>query len=129
MRLTGWHNWSEGIKERNSSRGHTEQEVSKWVSTGTVPKGEDIRGRGEELRRYSQIAKAVKTDNRGLLVLPMSQPGMDRMVNRVLVPPRMRDAMFEMMHSHPTAGHFGMQATLMRAHKYMWYPDFRKDLQ
>ena len=105
------------------------QEVSKWVSTGTIPKAEDIRGRGEELRRYSQIAKAVKTDNRGLLVLPMSQPGTDRMVNRVLVPPRMRDAMFEMMHSHPTAGHFGMQATLMRAHKYMWYPDFRKDLQ
>ena len=105
------------------------QEVSKWVNTDTVPKSEDIRGQGEELRRYSQIAKAVKLDSRGLLVLPMSQPGTNRMVNHVLVPPRLRDAMFEMMHSHPSAGHFGMQATLMRAHQYMWYPYFRKDLQ
>ena len=105
------------------------QEVSKWVNTATVPKSEDIRGLGEELRRYSQIAKAVKLDSRGLLVLPMSQPGTNRLVNRVLVPPKLRDAMFEMMHSHPSAGHFGMQATLMRAHQYMWYPNFRKDLQ
>ena len=105
------------------------QEVSKWVNSGTVPQGEDLRGQGEELKRYSQIAGAVKRDSRGLLVLPMSQPGTNKMVDRVLVPPRMRDAMFQMLRCHPSAGHFGMQATLMRAHKYMWYPNFRKDLQ
>ena len=102
--------------------------VAQWVRADKIPSKEEIRGKGEELTRWREIAGAVQLDQRGILVLPYSQPGTSVKANRVLVPTSLRENAFYSIHSHRSAGHFGVRASIERANKYIYYPGIRKDV-
>ena len=47
--------------------------VAGWVRARKIPPKEEIKGKGEELWRWREVAGAVKLDRRGILVLPCCQ--------------------------------------------------------
>ena len=46
------------------------QSVARWVRERRIPSKEEVRGRGEELNRWREIAGAVRINEQGLLTLP-----------------------------------------------------------
>ena len=82
--------------------------VTQWVKTGKVLSKEEIQGKGEKLTWWREVVCAVQLDRQGILVLPYSQPGTVTKVNRVLVPTTLRESAFHSIHSHQSAGHFGV---------------------
>ena len=103
--------------------------VAGWVRTGKIPPKEEIRGKGEELLRWREITGAVKFDQRGILVLPATQPGIRVPVNKVLVPLALRESAFHYIHAHRSEVHFGVRASMERANRYIYYPGLRRDFQ
>ena len=86
--------------------------VAGWVRTGKIPPKEEIHGKGEELLRWREITGAVKLDQRGILVLPATQPGTEVPVSKILVPLALRESAFHYIHAHKSAGHFGVRASM-----------------
>ena len=82
--------------------------VTQWVKTGKVLSKEEIQEKGEELTWWREVVCAVHLDRQGILVLPYSQPGTVTKVNRVPVPTTLRESAFHSIHSHQSAGHFGV---------------------
>ena len=99
------------------------QEVAAWLQKGEPPDREAMRGRVEELHRYRAIFGAMKRLEDGLLVYCQTLNDYEeREVTRVLVPESARQEVFHLSHSHQTAGHFGITATLQRAKRKFYWP-------
>ena len=99
------------------------QEVAAWLRKGEPPDREAMRGQVEELHRYRAIFGTLKRLEDGLLVYCQAiNDYEEREVTRVLVPEAARQEVFHLSHSHQTAGHFGITATLQRAKKKFYWP-------
>ena len=106
------------------------QEVAAWMRKGEPPDREAMRGKMQELHRYKAIFGALKRLEDGLLVYCQGINDYEqREVKRVLVPEAARAEIFHHSHSHATAGHFGIEATLQRAKKKWYYPGMSLDLK
>ena len=57
-----------------------------------------------------------------IFVLPVPQPGTNVQVNRILVPIALTESAFHSIHSHQSAGQFGVWASMERANRYIFYP-------
>ena len=86
------------------------------------PSKEDLRGCSEDERAYSQQLGAIEDDD-GLLVLRYRfNKGVPEDRRRALVPPKFRERVFYWVHRHPTAGHFGRQASAITAAERFYWP-------
>ena len=104
--------------------------VKKWVK-GDPPKSkEEIRGLPQDAHVYHQHLNVLDVDEGDLLVMRKS-PGFNKEVQRILVPnqDRLRDEVYKFSHMHPTAGHFGTQATSARAALKFYWPGMASDLK
>ena len=104
--------------------------VKKWVK-GDPPKSkEEIRGLPHDAHVYHQHLAVLDVDEGDLLVMTKS-PGFNQEGQRILVPnqTKLRDEIFKFSHMHPSAGHFGTQATSARAALKFYWPGMASELK
>ena len=104
--------------------------VKKWVK-GDPPKSkEEIRGLPHDAHVYHQHLAVLDVDEGDLLVMKKI-PGFNQEVQRILVPnkAKIRDEVYKFSHVHPSAGHFGIQATIARAALKFYWPGMNADLK
>ena len=104
--------------------------VKQWVK-GDPPKSkEEIRGLPQDAHVYHQHLAVLDVDEGDLLVMTKS-PGFNQEVQRILVPnnAKLRDEIFQFSHMHPSAGHFGTQATSARAALKFYWPGMASELK
>ena len=104
--------------------------VKKWVK-GDPPKSkEEIKGLPQDAHVYHQHLAVLDVDEGDLLVMKKS-PGFNQEVQRILVPScaKLRDEIFRFSHMHPSAGHFGAQATSSRAALKFYWPGMATELK
>ena len=103
------------------------QKVRKWIVDGP-PSKDDLRGSTEVEKAYAQQLGAIE-DDRGLLVLRYRfNKGVPQDRKRALVPPEMRPQVYHYVHQHPTAGHFGQNATAVKAAERFFWPGMVGDV-
>ena len=86
------------------------KQVRLWVCAGKPPEKGEIRGRSAAAQQYVRNFATLDIAEDGLLVMKTDTFMGPR--NRVLVPDRLRDPVFQMSHEHRSAGHFGVTATI-----------------
>ena len=104
--------------------------VRKWVK-GDPPKSkEEIRGLPQDAHVYHQHLAVLDVDEGDLLVMKKI-PGFKQEGQRILVPDKakIRDEVYKFSHVHPSAGHFGSQATCARAALKFYWPGMNADLK
>ena len=108
------------------------QRVKKWVK-GNPPKSkEELRGLPEDCKVYHQHLGVLDVDEGDLLVMKgISRFEGDRPTPRLLVPEtsKLRGEVFKWSHCHQTAGHFGMNATCLRASNRFYWPGMNSALR
>ena len=97
--------------------------VKKWVKGDPPETKEEIKGLPQDAHVYHQHLAVLDVDEGDLLVMRKS-PGFNKEVQRILVPnnAKLRDEIFRFSHMHPSAGHFGTQATAARAALKFYWP-------
>ena len=106
--------------------------VKVWVK-GNPPKSkEQLRGLPEDCKVYHQHLEVLDVDEGDALVIEATPrfEG-DRPTPRLLVPdlPKMRTEVFKWAHCHETAGHFGINATCLRASQKFFWPGMTSALK
>ena len=104
--------------------------VKKWVK-GDPPKSkEEIRGLPHDAHVYHQHLAVLDVDEGDLLVMKKT-PGFNKEVQRILIPnqAKIRDEVYKFSHVHPSAGHFGTQATSARAALKFYWPGMNAELK
>lgn len=105
------------------------QQVRKWVTEGKIPSNQELKGESEETRAYAQIAKECELKDDLLYFKDSLGFAKDEKTFRILVPEECKEAVFFWSHRHPTAGHFGQRATVLRAKSKFCYVGMYTDLK
>jgi uncharacterized protein Smg (DUF494 family) len=92
--------------------------VMQWVEKGERPKKAELRDMAAEYRAYGGVFEQLKMDPEGGLTF--EYPGAT--TPRLCVPADAYPALFKWAHAHPTAGHFGMNATQKRIRERFFLP-------
>ena len=101
--------------------------VRTWLQEGK-PTKEEMKDFSEVLRVYAQ--QEIEEEPDGMLVRSIrgnTAPGKQR--KTILIPERFKDAVFYWSHQHPSAGHFGIQASTLRAQYKFYYPGMVEDIK
>ena len=103
--------------------------VKQWVKGDPPKTKEEIKGLHHDALVYHQHLAVLDVDEGDLLVMKKS-PGFKE-VQRILVPnqAKLRDEIFRFSHMHPSAGHFGAQATAARAGLKFYWPGMASELK
>ena len=104
------------------------RQVRKWVREGELPSKEEIRDQPEELKVYYQNFPLFKI-KKGVLYRTKNLNNTEETGNKlqICVPEKLKPTTHVWSHSHVSAGHFGIQATLQRLKQKFYYPGMKKD--
>ena len=104
--------------------------VRKWVKGDPPKTKEEIRGLPQDAHVYHQHLAILDVDEGDILVMKKSS-GFNKEVQRILVPSKhkIREEVYKFSHEHPSAGHFGAQATCARAALKFYWPGMNADLK
>ena len=104
--------------------------VKQWVKGDPPKTKEEIKGLPQDAHVYHQHLAVLDVDEGDLLVMRKS-PGFNKEVQRILVPnnAKLREEIFRFSHMHPSAGHFGTQATSARAALKFYWPGMASELK
>ena len=103
------------------------KEVRVWISQGRLPDKLELRGKHRDCQLYAQIYESLTMAEDGLIEQKIDTFMGKR--HRVLIPEKLRGAVFKMTHQHRSAGHFGITATIARTTKQFWYPGLATDVR
>lgn len=109
--------------------------VRKWLERGKIPKRREIAGETEDVKVYHQVADQLAIEDSGLLIQTFSSRRREHFgvpIRRICVPTgdkRIMDEIWQHGHAHPTAGHFGINATCLRIAERWYYPSMSADIQ
>ena len=117
---------------KQQERDEVLRRVKTWVK-GNPPKSkEELRGFPEDCKVYHQMLKVLAVDEGDMLVMK-GQPRFegDILTNCILIPevPKLRQEVFRWSHCHETAGHFGINATHLRAANKFYWPSMGSALK
>ena len=125
---------SESLLERaklKMAQGEDEvlQNVRKWVKGNPPSNKEELRGLPEDAHIYHKLLDLLHEDEGGVLVRRNADD--EDCGDRVLVPndPRVQNEVFYWSHEHPSAGHFGCNATCLRACQKFYWPGMNEFLK
>ena len=127
------HNYGSDVSPRHVSIAQKEDpivaEVRSWVQQNKKPDKEELKGKDEELKHYSQILDALEIRD-DILYYPYKLNHLGGQKSyRMVMPQEIRDAVFYWSHQSTTAGHFGQTATALRAKNRFYYPGMSQDLK
>ena len=106
------------------------QMKSEGYDIGDAPETkEEIKGLPQDAHVYHQHLAVL--DVEGDLLVMRKSPGFNKEVQRILVPnnAKLRDEIFRFSHMHPSAGHFGTQATSARVALKFYSPGMASELK
>ena len=103
------------------------KQVREWVCAGKPPDKIEARGMSPGAQQYIRNFATLDIAEDGVLVMKTDTFMGPR--TRILVPDRLKEAVFLLSHKHQTAGHFGMTATIARMKKHWWFPGLATDVQ
>jgi hypothetical protein len=105
------------------------QEVVRWHQEG-VPGPEELRGQPLAIHRYRQLFDCLKQAADGVWFFPfrLNSPAHEK-AERLLIPESLQEAVFDQLHKHGTAGHFGGTATVARGNQRFFWPGMGSDLR
>ena len=126
------HRNSEKLTKENIIRSQEDDEVlgqvRKWVRQNKLPPKQDIRDQPEELKVYYQNFPTFSLEKDVLYRTKQLNDTTETGKRlQICVPEKLKLAVHEWSHAHPTAGHFGIIATLQRCSQRFYYPGMKKD--
>lgn len=102
------------------------QAVCEWVSGDSRPPFARLRGKPFELRHYwKEFPRLVMVDS--ILCRRVRHPPGDP-VFQVVIPNQLRKEVFNMLHGHSLAGHFGSKRIIQNAEPRCYWPHMNRDL-
>ena len=102
-------------------------QVRKWIKGNKLPSKEDIRDQPEELKVYRQNFDSLKLEKDVLYRRKMCNDPTGKVIHQICVPEKLRETVHKWSHAHPTSGHFGIQATLLRTCERFYYPNMKAE--
>ena len=104
--------------------------VKKWVKGDPPTTKEETRGLPHDAHVYRQHLEVLDVDEGDLLVMKCTV-GLQQGAHRILVPnqAKIREEVYKFSHVHPSAGHFGVQATSARAALKFYWPGMNAELK
>ena len=104
--------------------------IREWVTNGQKPAKRELANCSEELRAYYQRFEALTIDD-GILTFnnALNQLPGGELVKRIVLPTDYANTVFHWSHQHPTAGHFGITATLQRARQRFYFHGMTQTLR
>ena len=102
-------------------------QVRGWVERGNLPTKQEIRDQPEELKIYHQNFESLKVEKEVLYRMKLCNDTTGKVVYQICVPETLRETVHGWSHEHPTAGHFGIRATLQRTSERFYFPGMKKD--
>ena len=112
---------SKSLVVREQKTDETLNIVRGWITKGH-PSKEDMKGQPEDVKAYHQLLDCLIIENDILYMTKSLNKIGDGEVRRTCIPESLRPTVFYWSHQHLTAGHFGQQATLMRAKHKFYFP-------
>ena len=103
------------------------REVRKWIKKNKLPTKQEIRDQPEELKVYHQNFEVLKVEKDVLYRMKTCNDETGKVVHQICVPESLREVVHGWSHAHPSAGHFGIRATLQRIAERFYYPGMKKD--
>ena len=103
-------------------------QVRKWVRQNKLPPKQEIRDQPEELKVYYQNFPTFSIEKDVLYrTKQLNDTAETGKRLQICVPEQLKQVVHEWSHAHPTAGHFGITATLQRCGERFYYPGMKKD--
>ena len=103
------------------------REVRKWIKKNKLPTRQEIRDQPEELKVYHQNFEVLKVEKDVLYRMKTCNDETGKVIHQICVPESLREVVHGWSHEHPSAGHFGIRATLQRSGERFYYPGMKKD--
>lgn len=104
-------------------------QVRGWVENKQKPTKKDLAGEDEDLKSYLQIYEALSLEKDVLIYRIQLNQITGEEAKRIVVPRSYAQTVFYWSHSHETAGHFGINATALRAKRRFYYPGMMTDMK
>ena len=103
------------------------EQVRTWVKEKKLPSKQEVKDQPEELKVYYQNFEALKLEKDVLYRIKQCNDPTGKKVYQICVPDKLQKVVHHWSHAHPTSGHFGIKATLLRCVERFYYPGMRKD--
>lgn len=88
--------------------------IRSWVSRGQFPTKKELQGQPAEVWFWRRHLEDISIAEDGLLQVKLPDKDAETVRNRIMVPHTLKKRVFEAVHEHKTAGHFGIEATMAR---------------
>ena len=102
-------------------------QVRKWIKQNKLPSKQELKDQPEELKVYYQNFEALQMEKGVLYRMRQCNDPTGKVVHQICVPDKLQGIVHEWSHAHPTSGHFGIRATLLRTGERFYYPGMKKD--
>ena len=102
-------------------------QVRKWIEQNKLPSKQEIKDQPEELKIYYQNFESMKIEKGVMYRMKQCNDPTGKVVHQICVPDKLQGVVHEWSHAHPTSGHFGIRATLLRSGERFYYPGMKKD--
>ena len=119
--LEGWEILTDDEIRKAQGEDEILKEVLKWVTEGKSPKAIELRGADPELQQYRTIFDALEIQD-GLLSMKFKLNDNTDRVRRLCLPGKLQRVAWELCHSHPSSGHFGITGTAKRMKRLFFFP-------
>ena len=100
-----------------------------WVSEARKPDLKELKGQPMEVYALRQQFEQLHISEDQLLTVERPESGQETLGEKIILPETMHGKAFYYAHSHPTAGHFGVQATLARQRRNFYFPGQAADIE
>ena len=112
----------------HQAKDETLKKVRLWISAGEPPSKEQMKGEPLDVHMYKRWMPLINISEDGVLELRRESQSPEGGRAQILVPDALRDQVFKYCHQHSTAGHFGQEATWLKAVRDFYYVGMRADL-
>ena len=115
--------WNRAGLKRAQEEDEVLSQVKRWVK-GAKPTKEEVRGLPQDAHCYYKQLEILDVDEGDTLIRRKSGKEPDQQLQQILVPgnQRIQGEVFKWSHAHPSAGHFGVEATVARAQLKFYWP-------
>ena len=104
-------------------------QVREWIEKDKKPTKKELDGEDEDLKSYLQILEALNIEDDLLIYRTKLNQITGEEARRIVVPRSYIRTVFYWSHEHETAGHFGINATSLRAQRRFYYPGMMSDMK
>ena len=130
-KIRSLHSNSDKLTKDNLVKEQKDDEILKqvrtWIKNNKLPSKQEIKDQPEELKVYFQNFEILTLEKDVLYRLKQCNDPTGKKIHQICVPEKLQVVVHDWSHAHPTSGHFGIRATLLRCAERFYYPGMKKD--